>query len=414
MQDFYGDDNRLICNDPSKTAVIIATCLSNELGNDIQLKYWYPELVSMMERIDEYQSLSDPEKESVKQVLMEGIEGENKGYDPVHGMLLNIEASRIARHLGIRGANYVVDAACASSVTALDAATGELLSGEHDQVIVGGVNTNLTPEAFVGFAKMGTLSATGSYPFDERADGFILGEGSVVFVLKRMKDAIRDKNQIFGVINSIGSSSDGKGKAIAAPNPKGQVLSIQRCFENIKPSIQPEDIGFIEAHGTSTTIGDQVELETLNSIYKDADVGISSIKSQIGHLLGSAGAVGLLKALLAVNKGVLPPNGQFETLSKEHDLKGSSLYILKEQKQWTTRDGSSRKASISSYGFGGINYHIVVEQMTENYHQVPRDIFTNTDYLEAANEALESSGLLAQLSTGNKVGVILGTISGER
>ncbi|MCK5837986.1 MAG: polyketide synthase, partial [Desulfobacula sp.] len=188
-----GDDNRLICNDPSKTAVIIATCLSNELGNDLHLKYWYPQLVSMMEKTDEYQSLSDTEKENVKQVLMEGIEGENKGYDPVHGMLLNIEASRIARHLGIRGANYVVDAACASSVTALDTATDELLSGEHDQVIVGGVNTNLTPEAFVGFAKMGTLSSKGSFPFDERADGFILGEGSVVFVLKRMKDAIRDK-----------------------------------------------------------------------------------------------------------------------------------------------------------------------------------------------------------------------------
>ena len=142
----------------------------------------------MMEKTDEYQTLTGPEKEMVKQVLIEGIEGENKSYDPVHGILLNIEASRIASHLGARGANYIVDAACASSVTALEAATGELLSGEHDQVIVGGVNTHLAPESFIGFAKMGTLSAVGSYPFDERADGFILGEGSVVFVLKRMKD----------------------------------------------------------------------------------------------------------------------------------------------------------------------------------------------------------------------------------
>ncbi|MCK4767092.1 MAG: acyltransferase domain-containing protein, partial [Desulfobacula sp.] len=506
---FLGDDNRLICNDPARTAVIIATCLSNELGNDLQLKYWYPQLVSMMEKTDEYQTLSDAEKEGVKQALMEGIEGENKGYDPVHGMLLNIEASRIARHLGVRGANYVVDAACASSITALDAAAGELLSGEHDQVIVGGVNTNLTPEAFVGFAKMGTLSATGSYPFDERADGFILGEGSVVFVLKRMKDAIRDKDRILGVINSIGSSSDGKGKAIAAPNPKGQVLSVQRCFENIRPGISPEDIGFIEAHGTSTTIGDQAELETLNSIYKNADAGISSIKSQIGHLLGCAGSAGILKALLTVNKGILPPNGRFETLSKNHDLNGSSLFIIKESKEWKSEGNTSRKAAVSSYGFGGINYHIVVEQMTENYQAVPRDIFIDPSYdfnddrivvaglgvflpgaknteefweklqsgekqlshipadhfdndiyanldknsiyrlpkvkagmvkehkfnnlkyrmppmmvksiergqifgLEAANEALESSGLLDQLSAGNKVGVILGTISGER
>ena len=506
---FLGDDNRLACDDPSRTAVIIATCLSNELGNDLQLKYWYPQLVSMMEKTDEYQILSDEEKETVKQVLMEGIEGENKGYDPVHGILLNIEASRIARHLGLRGANYVVDAACASSVTALDAAAGELLSGDHDQVIVGGVNTHLAPESFIGFAKMGTLSEKGSFPFDERADGFILGEGSVVFVLKRMKDAIRDKDRIWGVINSIGSSSDGKGKAIAAPNPKGQILSVKRCFESIKPSIKPDDIGFIEAHGTSTTIGDEAELETLNLMYKNSNAGISSIKAQIGHLLGCAGSAGLLKALLTVNKGVLPPNGQFETLSKNHDLKGSSLFIVKDAKEWKSEENISRKAAVSSYGFGGINYHIVVEQMTQSYQQVSRDIFTNPAYdfnddrivvaglgvflpgaknteefweklqsgekqlspissehfdnaayskldkkshyrlpninagvvkdvkfnnlkyrmppmmvksiergqifgLEAASEALESSGLLGQLSAGNKVGVILGTIAGER
>ncbi len=506
---FMGEDNRLVCDDPARTAVIIATCLSNELGNEVQLKYWFPQIVSMMEKTDEYQNLSDDEKQIVKQVLMEGMEGANKGYDPVHGILLNIEASRIARHLGVRGVNYVVDAACASSVTALDAAAGELLSGDHDLVIVGGVNTNLAPEAFIGFAKMGTLSRNGSFPFDERADGFILGEGSVVFVLKRMKDAVRDKNKIFGVINSIGSSSDGRGKAIAAPNPKGQLLSVQRCFETIKPGIKPEDIGFIEAHGTSTTIGDQAELETLNSIYRNADAGISSIKSQVGHLLGCAGSAGLLKALLAVNKGKLPPNGQFEKLSKNHDLKDSSLFIVKDTQEFKSKNNTSRKAAVSSYGFGGINYHMVVEQMTDHYQLIPRDIFIDPAYdfnddrivvaglgvflpgaknkeafweklesgekqlsdipaenfnnaaysnldknstyrlpkvkagvvremkfnnlkyrmppmmvksiergqifgLEAASEALESSGLLAQLSDANRVGVILGTIAGER
>ncbi|MBC8440931.1 MAG: acyltransferase domain-containing protein [Deltaproteobacteria bacterium] len=504
-----GDDDRFVCDDPAKTAVIIATCLSNELSNDIQLKYWYPELVSMMEKTDEYQTLNDDEKQIVKQVLMEGMEAKSPGYDPVHGILLNIEASRIARHLGARGTNYVVDAACASSVTAIDAAVGELLSGDHDQVIVGGVNTHLAPESFVGFAKMGALSKNGSYPFDERADGFILGEGSVVFVLKRMKDAIRDKNNILGVINSIGSSSDGRGKAIAAPNPTGQVLSVQRCFENIRPDIKPEDIGFIEAHGTSTTVGDQAELGTLNSIYKNSNAGISSIKSQIGHLLGCAGSAGLLKALLTVNKGKLPPNGRFKTLSKNHDLKESSLFIVKDTQEFKSEKNKSRKAAVSSYGFGGINYHMVVEQMTDNYQTIPRDIFVDPGYdfnddrivvaglgvflpgakntqefweklesgekqlshipaksfdndayanldktshyrlpkvnagvvrevkfnnlkyrmppmmvksiergqifgLEAASEALESSGLLDRLTASNKVGVILGTIAGER
>ncbi len=374
-----GADDLLVTDDPKRTAVIIATCLSNELGNDLQLKYWYPEVVSMLEKTPAYQGLTDAEREKIKQALQEGMEGENKGYDPVHGILLNIEASRIARHLGVRGVNYIVDAACASSITALEAATGELLSGDHDQVIVGGVNTHLAPESFIGFAKMGTLSAKGSYPFDNRADGFILGEGSVVFVLKRMKDAIRDKNKIFGVINAIGGSSDGKGKAIAAPNPKGQVMSMARCFENIRPDICPDDIGFIEAHGTATVVGDQVELETLSTTYKNSPVGVSSIKSQIGHLLGCAGSAGLLKALLAVNKGVLPPNGQFKTLSESHDLKGS-LYIVEDAKPWEPEGGKTRKAGVSSYGFGGINYHMVVEEMTQGYRPMKRDIFSDTAY----------------------------------
>jgi len=374
------ENDHMICEDPRRTAVIIATCLSNELGNDLQLKYWYPELLSMLEKAPAFTALTEDEKENVRQALLEGMEGENKGYDPVHGILLNIEASRVARHLGVRGTNYIVDAACASSITAIEEACGELLEGSHDQVVVGGVNTHLAPESFIGFAKMGTLSAKGSFPFDGRADGFILGEGSVVYVLKRMKDALRDNNKIYGVINAIGSSSDGKGKAIAAPNPKGQILSLERCFKSIRPEIKPEDIGFIEAHGTSTIVGDQVELTTLDTMYNKSGAGVSSIKSQIGHLLGCAGAAGMLKALLAVTKGILPPNGGFEKLSDKHDLSNSSMYIVKDAQEWAPEEGNTRKAGVSSYGFGGINYHAVVEEMTDGYLPLNRDIFSDTAY----------------------------------
>jgi len=374
------ETDTMICEDPKRTAVIIATCLSNELGNDLQLKYWYPELVSMMEKTPAFQNLDDAQKAAAIEALRKGIEGDNPGYDPVHGILLNIEASRIAKHLGIRGTNYIVDAACASSMTAIEAGCGELLNGDHDQVIVGGVNTHLAPESFIGFAKMGTLSAKGSWPFDQRADGFVLGEGSAIFVLKRMKDAIRDNNKIFGVINGIGSSSDGKGKAIAAPNPKGQVLSLERCFEAARPGIRPEDVGFIEAHGTSTIVGDQAELGTLDTLYHNSGAGISSIKSQIGHLLGCAGAAGMLKALLAVDHGILPPNGQFESLSPKHDLANSSLFVVKDAQPWDPGEGKTRRAAVSSYGFGGINYHAVVEEMTPDYQPMARDIFTDTSY----------------------------------
>ncbi|MCK5098807.1 MAG: polyketide synthase, partial [Desulfobacteraceae bacterium] len=131
---YLGDDDQIICDDPSRTAVIIATCLGNELGNDLLFKYYFPEVLSYVKETDEYQNLSKEQKDELRESLKQGFEGDNPGYDPVHGMLLNIEASRLAKHLGIRGLNYVIDAACASSFAAIDAATGELLSGEHDQV----------------------------------------------------------------------------------------------------------------------------------------------------------------------------------------------------------------------------------------------------------------------------------------
>ncbi len=506
---YLGEDLRLACNDPERTAVIIATCLGNELGNDLQLKYHFPEILAMMEETDAYNSLSPEEKENLTTALQTGLEGDNPGYDPVHGILLNIEASRVAKHLGVRGTNYIIDAACASSITAIEAAQGELLAGDVDQVIVGGVNTHLAPESFIGFAKMGALSANGSCPFDERADGFILGEGSAVFVLKRMKDALRDKDNVIGIIKGIGSSSDGRGKAIAAPNPTGQALALKRCFEKINSGITPADIRYIEAHGTSTIMGDQAELETLKDIYKTGKTGISSIKSQIGHLLGCAGSAGLIKALLAVNKGVLPPNANFKKLSSNHNLDGTQLYIIAESEPWEEENNATRKAGISSYGFGGINYHMVIEQFNDGYtplertlfddldydfnddriviagmgvclpgakncdqfweklqsgekqlSAIPEDIFNNSSYarfekdsfyrlpmvkagvikdfnfnhakyrmppttvrsiergqllgLDAADEAIQSSGLEPFLTKGNKAGVILGTLPGER
>ncbi len=377
---YLNEDLSFACKDPQRTAVIIATCLGNELGNDLQLKYHFPQVISMLKKLPEFNALTELEKTELVEHLRIGMEGNNQGYDPVHGILLNIEASRVARHLGIRGPNYIVDAACASSFTALDAAVGELLSGERDQVIVGGVNTHLAPESFIGFCKMGALSADGSFPFDKRANGFILGEGAAVFVLKRMKDALRDNDNIQAVIKGIGSSSDGRGKAIAAPNINGQILALKRCFENMAPHVTPDDVAFVEAHGTSTIMGDQAELETLKQVYSTSKTGISSVKSQIGHLLGGAGAAGLVKAVQAVKKGVLPPNANFETLSPNHDLKNSTMYIIEEAAPWVEPDNKTRKAGVSSYGFGGINYHIVIEEYRKDYAPLARDLFTDPAY----------------------------------
>ena len=374
---YLKDDLTMDAAYQSSTAVIVATCLGNELGNDLHLKYWYPEMRHHLEQIEEFNTLEENDRTMVLDALREGM-ANGMDYEPVHGQLLNIEASRIAHHMGLTGANYIVDAACATSFTALDCAVKELLSGEYDMVISGGVNTNLAPESFVGFSKMGALSAKGSYPFDGRADGFVLGEGAGVVVLKRMKDALRDGDRIYAVVKGVGASSDGKGKAIAAPNPAGQALALRRCYENMRAPVTVADIDYIEAHGTSTIAGDQAEIETLKNVYQsDRPIGISSIKSQIGHLLGGAGYAGMIKAILAINHHTLPPNGRFEALAPAHAIEDSPLYILDDARDWTVEDGRPRVAAVSSYGFGGINYHCVVSEHTPGYRPLPRRSFAD-------------------------------------
>ncbi len=360
-----------------RTSVIVGTCLGNELSNNLHLKYALPEIRTHLERIDAFRALSQDEQKILVEALREGLSN-GSPYEPVHGVALNMEASRIAHHLGITGRTYAVDAACATSLAALDCGVKELLTGLCDLAVVGGINTDLAPEPFVGFCKMGALSGTGSYPFDERADGFVLGEGAGVVVIKRLRDARRDGNRIYGIIRAMGAGSDGKGKAVAAPSAKGQAMTLNRCLEAARRPLDPADVGFIEAHGTSTRMGDLVELETLNKVYGSRGrTGISSAKSQIGHLLGGAGMAGLIKALLALTHRTLPPNGGFETLGAKHDLSGSGLYIIREAAAWDSPAGKPRLAAVSAYGFGGINYHVVVAEDTPQTRPLPRSIFAD-------------------------------------
>ena len=363
-----------------KTSVIVGTCLTNELNSDLQLRQLYPEFVYHLDQIDEFKNLSDEEKESFLNYFKEGI---SKGRKPKlpDGVALNVESARIAKHLGVEGQNFTIDAACATSFAAIDTAIKDLLSGDNDVAIVGGVNTNHTPEAFVGFSKLGALSADGSYPFDERAGGFVLGEGAGVVVLKRMKDAVADGDRIYCVVKGIGTSSDGKGRFIAAPSAEGQGYAIARAFENMRAPITPDDVDYIEAHGTSTLAGDSTEMETIKKMYTGSrPKGVSSVKSQIGHLLGGAGNAGLIKVILSMQHKTLPPNGLFEKLSPKLHLDGTPLYVIKDVAEWKIEQGRKRRAAVSSYGFGGINYHMVVEEFDGAYKALARKIFANTAY----------------------------------
>ncbi|TPW19741.1 MAG: beta-ketoacyl synthase family protein, partial [Elusimicrobia bacterium] len=277
------------------------------------------------------EAISAEVETSVKSGLMTITE------DTMPGELSNVIAGRVANTFNLNGANFTVDAACAASLGALAQAVNGLRFRQFDMVVTGGVDQMMAAPAYVKFSKIGALSADGSRPFDAGANGFVMGEGCGVLVLKRLSDAQRDGDRVYALIRSIGASSDGRGKGITAPNPKGQRLAMERAFEGL--NYGPADVGLIEAHGTSTPVGDAVEVTTAAEVFAGAakgSVALGSVKSQIGHLKAAAGAAGLLKAALAIYHKTLPPSINFKSPNPAVDWKNSPFFVnTPETTKWT-------------------------------------------------------------------------------
>ena len=291
--------------------------------------------------------------------------------DSMPGELSNVIAGRLANVLNLGGKNLTTDAACASSHAALDTAVKAILGGEADMVLCGGADRSMDPATYVKFCKIGALSATGSTPFDARANGFVMGEGVAILLLKRLSDAIRDGDNIYAVVRGMGSSSDGKGKGITAPNPVGQKLAVKRALDVAE--LAPKWVQLVEAHGTSTKVGDVVEVESVAELYKGLPAGsvaLGSVKSQIGHLKSAAGAAGILKAALALKTNTLPPSINFETPNPNIDWANIPFYVNTEAKPWPAPpSGEPRRAAVSAFGFGGTNFHVVLEEYVPAYHR---------------------------------------------
>ena len=193
----------------------------------------------------------------------------------------------------------------------------------------------------------------------------MMGEGAVIFVLKRLADAERDGDTIYAVLRGMGASSDGKGKGITAPNPVGQKLCVQRAWENA--GLSPATASYVEGHGTSTRVGDVVEVQSIADVLStfhvpQGSVAIGSVKSNIGHLKGAAGAAGLLKTALALRNKVLPPSVHCEHPNPDIDFTHSPLYVNTELKPWNVNGSGVRCAGVSAFGFGGTNFHAVLEE----------------------------------------------------
>ncbi|GIJ67168.1 type I polyketide synthase [Virgisporangium ochraceum] len=281
--------------------------------------------------------------------------------DTFPGVLANVIAGRIANRLDLGGSNFTVDAACASSLAALDVACRELVAGTADLVLCGGADTHNGVYDYRLFASVGALSPTGrSRPFDRSADGIALGEGVGCLVLKRLADARRDGDRVYAVIRGIGSASDGRARGLTAPRPEGQRTALERAYAQAR--VSPADVGLVEAHGTGTAVGDRTELATLTAVFAGSapgTVALGSVKSQIGHTKCAAGVAGVIKAALALHVGVRPPTTHLAEPHAEWSASESPFAFDRTARPWPEPAGG-RVAAVSGFGFGGTNFHAVL------------------------------------------------------
>jgi acyl transferase domain-containing protein/NAD(P)H-dependent flavin oxidoreductase YrpB (nitropropane dioxygenase family)/acyl carrier protein len=283
--------------------------------------------------------------------------------DSFPGVLANVIAGRIANRLDLGGANYTVDAACASSLTAVDVACKELTAGTSDLVLCGGADLHNGIHDYLLFASAHALSPTGrSATFDSAADGIALGEGVACVALKRLADAERDGDRVYAVIKGVGAASDGRALGLTAPRPEGQHTALTRAYRNA--GVSPAQVGLVEAHGTGTVVGDRTELTTLTKVFTEAGAApggctIGSVKSQIGHTKCAAGLAGLVKTALALHTGVRPPTLHVTSPNPAWEPERSPFVFQSAPQPWAAPP-AERIAGVSAFGFGGTNFHVVL------------------------------------------------------
>jgi acyl transferase domain-containing protein/NAD(P)H-dependent flavin oxidoreductase YrpB (nitropropane dioxygenase family)/NAD(P)-dependent dehydrogenase (short-subunit alcohol dehydrogenase family)/acyl carrier protein len=294
--------------------------------------------------------------------------------DSFPGILLNVAAGRVANRFNLGGPNMAIDAACGSSLAALYAGIRELTTGTSDLAVVMGADTVQTPYAYVAFSKTHALSPKGRCrPFDAEADGIALAEGIGVAILKRLADAERDGDRIYAIVKGVGASSDGRDKGLTAPRAEGQLRALDRAYAQAR--VSPARVGLVEAHGTGTVVGDQTEARALGQVFRSAggaaqSCALGSVKSMIGHSKCAAGMAGLIKTAYALHHKVLPPT-LAEKPNPRANLDGGPLYLNTEGRPWVHGADFPRTAGVSAFGFGGTNFHTVLEEYTGDYLNRP-------------------------------------------
>jgi phthiocerol/phenolphthiocerol synthesis type-I polyketide synthase C len=279
------------------------------------------------------------------------------------GTAFSVAANRISYLLDLHGPSLAVDTACSSSLVALHQACQSLRMGECDLAIVGAVNLLLEPEQTRVFSAAGMMAAGGRCrAFDAGADGYVRGEGAGVVVLERQADAVRHRDRVLGLVRGSAVNQDGQSNGLTAPNGLAQRAVVRRALA--AAGVEPAQVGYVEAHGTGTPLGDPVEMGALRDVYgaqADEPLWVGSVKTNVGHLEAAAGMAGLIKVLLALEHGAIPAHLHLRELNPRIALEGSRCAIPVEATPWP-RNGRPRLAGISSFGFGGTNAHVIVEE----------------------------------------------------
>ncbi|HET9217394.1 MAG TPA: type I polyketide synthase, partial [Terriglobia bacterium] len=375
-------ENADIADPPrAQTAVILGNTLAGETSRANLVRYRWPYARRVFVELLDSLGVVGKDRE---QVLSRVEERYKRPFPPVNednlaGGLANTIAGRICNYFDFQGGGYTVDGACSSSLLAIQEACIGLQQHLCDLVLAGGIDISLDPFELVGFAKVGALTDSDIRVYDQRASGFLPGEGCGIVVLKRMEDAVRDGNRIYGIVRGVGYSSDGRG-GITAPSVSGQKLAVDRAYYMAGYSFA--DVELIEGHGTGTPVGDKVELQTFleakvrHGATAEHRCGIGSIKSIIGHTKAAAGVAGFIKAVLSVYHQVQPPT---MGLAVPNELFKSTTHVhpLVRGRQWKGARGN--RAAVSSAGFGGINTHITVERHDSTDADTASRI--NADYL---------------------------------
>jgi acyl transferase domain-containing protein/phosphopantetheinyl transferase (holo-ACP synthase) len=350
--------------DHSDTGIVLghSTYLHRGQANHIQHHLILDQTLDLIEAI--FPDIDSSQKSFIRELLYSKLPQSNADNAP--GLVPNVMTGRIANRLNLKGPNYIVDGACASSLLAVGAAMDELRTGRSRMMLAGGVNGALPAEAAVIFTQLGALSKSGNIkPFDASADGTLLGEGAGVLVLKRLSDALADKDRIYALIRTIGIASDGKALGLLAPNAAGEVLAIERAYSC--SGIDPASVGLVEAHGTGIPLGDQTELTALKTIFGkrkglQGHIALGTIKSMIGHCIPAAGIAGLIKSALALHHRILPPT-RCSKINPDLGIEQTTFFINTTSRAWNSNIEVARRAAVNAFGFGGINTHAVLEEI---------------------------------------------------